>query len=244
MLEKINTRAPESLDKEETKKKTKELLKEISDLQNLLYAEGKHSVLVIIQGMDGSGKDGLIKDVFTSINPLGINTQSFKAPTEEELKHDFLWRIHRHVPEKGKIMLFNRSHYEDVLIARVHEWIDDEVANRRMEAINAFEKLLQEHNGTVILKLYMHISRKEQKEQLKERMTNPEKMWKYNKNDFIEAEKWDRYMECYEDVFEKCNTVPWHIIPTDQNWYKAYLVAQLLRDTLKKLDMQYPSMKN
>lgn len=244
MPQKISTRAPQSFDKKETKQRTQELLAEMHSLQNLLYAEGKHSLLVVLQGMDASGKDGLIKDVFTSINPMGITVHSFKAPTEEELNHDFLWRIHRRVPQKGMIALFNRSHYEDILVTRVHGWVDDALAEKRIKAINDFEKLLTEQNNTHIIKCYLHVSKEEQQERLKERMTNPEKMWKYNKNDFSEADKWDEYMKYYEEVFEKCNHIPWQIIPSDQNWYKAFMVATLIKNKLKSLDMRYPGMKN
>lgn len=244
MLEKISTRAPHSYEKKKTKEETQKLLDEIHTLQNLLYAEGKHSLLVILQGMDASGKDGLIKDVFTSVNPMGISVHSFKAPTEEELRHDFLWRVHQRAPQKGLIGLFNRSHYEDILITRVHKWIDDETARKRIKAINDFEKLLAEHNNTHIIKCYLHVSKEEQQQRLEERMTHPEKMWKYNKKDFSEAEKWDAYMRYYEEAFEKCNHIPWHIIPADQNWYKAFVLATLVRDTLKNLNMQYPSVKN
>jgi len=244
MLNKVSTRAPKTFDKKETKEKLQQILEEITSLQNLLYAEGKHSLLIVIQGMDASGKDGLIKDVFASINPMGIQVHSFKAPTEEELKHDFLWRIHKCTPEKGMITLFNRSHYEDILITRVHGWADDNIASERIKAINEFEGLLQKHNNTHILKFYLHISHEEQKERLNERMVNLEKMWKYNKNDFLESGKWDLYMKYYEEAIEKCNDIPWHIIPSDQNWYKSYLVAELVRDTLKALNMQYPPIKN
>jgi len=244
MLDKISTRAPESFDKKETKEKTGEILEEIASLQNRMYAEAKHSLLVVIQGMDASGKDGLIKDVFTSINPMGVEVHSFKVPTEEELKHDFLWRIHKCAPEKGKITIFNRSHYEDVLVTRVHGITDDTMAKKRMKAINEFEKLLTGHNSTHILKFYLHVSKEEQAERLQERMQNPEKMWKYNKNDFTEAEKREQYLEYYEDVFKNCNDIPWQIIPSDQNWYKCYLVAKAVRDAMKELKMQYPPLKN
>jgi PPK2 family polyphosphate:nucleotide phosphotransferase len=242
-LKKIDTRAPKGLDKQETKEKTAEILNEIDEMQNLLYAEGKHSILVIIQGMDGSGKDGLIRDVFSHMNPLGIRAQPFKAPTEEELSHDFLWRIHKHVPPKGMIQLFNRSHYEDILVTRVHKWCDDETAKKRMKAINDFERLLQVHNGTHILKFYLHISPEEQKERLTERMNDPAKMWKYNKNDFEEARLWDIYMKMYEEAFENCDDPPWIIVPSDQNWYKEYIVADALRKLMKGLDMKFPGMK-
>lgn len=242
-LEKIDTRAPHKVDKEHTKERMKEVLSNLNELQNLLYAENKHALLIVIQGMDASGKDGLTRDVFTSMNPQGVNVKSFKEPTVEELAHDFLWRIHQFAPEKGMIQVFNRSQYEDVLVTRVHGTIDDKLAYKRMEAINHFEKMLVEHNNTTILKFYLHISHEEQLERLGERMKKPQKMWKYNANDIIESKSWHKYMECYEDVFEHCNEVPWHIIPADQNWYKSYLVAKTIEKTLAGFDMKYPGMK-
>lgn len=243
MLDEISTRAPKSADKDKYKQQLQGIVAEISDLQNLLFAENKHAILVVIQGMDASGKDGLIRDVFGGINPQGVQVHSFKAPTPEELEHDFLWRIHQRTPAKGMINVFNRSHYEDVLITRVHGWVDDATAKKRMAAINHFEKLLMEHNNTHILKLYLHVSKKEQLERLKERMSIPEKMWKYNENDFVESQLWDKYMMYYEEVLQQCDTPPWHVIPSDQNWYKSHVVAVLLRDTLRKLKMQYPGLK-
>ncbi len=242
-LKHIDTRAPEKMDKEATKKELSHILEELDDLQNLLYAEGKHSILVVIQGMDAAGKDGLTRDVFTSMNPQGVNVTSFKEPTKEELAHDFLWRIHRDTPAKGMIQIFNRSQYEDVLITRVHRMIDDHTAKKRMHAINDFERLLTEHNDTHILKFYLHISHEEQQQRLEDRLQDPKKMWKYNANDFKESKLWDKYRDCYEDVFEHCSEVPWHIIPSDQNWYKSYLVARTLLETLKGLKMKYPGMK-
>lgn len=242
-LAKIDTRAPKDLDKKEIKEKTKVILEELDGLQNLLYAESKHSVLVVIQGMDGSGKDGVIRNVMGNMNPQGVTVQSFKAPTAEELSHDFLWRIHKHVPAKGMIQVFNRSHYEDILITRVHKWCDDTTAKNRMKAINDFESLLQEHNHTHILKLYLHISPEEQQERLKERVKDPAKMWKYNEKDFEEAKLWDIYMQMYEDCFENCDDPPWTIVPSDQNWYKEYIIASVLHELLKGLDMQYPGLK-
>ncbi|WP_118950057.1 PPK2 family polyphosphate kinase [Taibaiella helva] len=241
-LEKIGTRAPKGMDKEETKGKTLALLQELDELQNLLYAESKHSLLLVIQGMDASGKDGLIRDVFASMNPQGVRVASFKVPTAEEAAHDFLWRIHRQTPERGIIQLFNRSHYEDVLVTRVHGWCDDKTAMKRMRAINDFERLLTEDN-THILKLYLHVSHEEQHKRLEERLSIPRKMWKYNENDLIESNNWDQYRKYYEEVFSTCNEVPWHIIPSDQNWYKSYLVASLLKDTLTGLKMKYPGLK-
>ncbi|MBL7764945.1 MAG: polyphosphate kinase [Chitinophagaceae bacterium] len=242
-LSKIDTRAPKGLDKEKTKHKTNAILSQLEELQNLLFAEGKHSLLVIIQGMDASGKDGLIKDVFTSMNPMGVQVKSWKAPTAEELSHDFLWRIHQHTPSKGMIQIHNRSHYEDVLITRVHQWIDDKTAKKRFAAINQFEQLLTEHNHTTVLKFYLHISREEQLQRLNERMQVKEKMWKYNENDLKESELWDDYMKYSDQAFNNCNEVPWHIIPSDQNWYKNYLVANTILETLQSFNMKFPGMK-
>ncbi len=242
-LKDIDTRAPKTLDKQETKEELAKILEGLDELQNLLYAEGKHSILVIIQGMDASGKDGLTRDVFTSMNPQGVNVYSFKEPTQHELAHDFLWRVHQNTPAKGMVQIFNRSHYEDVLVTRVHGMIDDKTARQRMQAINNFEQLLTEHNDTHILKFYLHISPEEQKKRLEERLSEPSKMWKYNANDFKEAKLWENYMGYYEEIFDKCGDIPWHIIPADQNWYKSYLVAQKLEELLKSLKMKYPGMK-
>ena len=242
-LSQVSTRANETLDKKETKEKTGNILEEVNGLQNLLYAENKHSLLVVIQGMDASGKDGVIRNVFGHLNPQGVAVTSFKAPTAEELSHDFLWLIHRHSPPKGMIQLFNRSHYEDILITRVHKWCDDETAKKRMKAINDWEELLEQHNNTHILKFYLHVSPAEQQERLHERIKDPSKMWKYNDNDFAEAKLWDIYMNMYEDAFANCNQPAWNIIPSDQNWYKEYLIAVKLRDTLKNLNMKYPGLK-
>ena len=242
-LKEISTRAPKDWNKEETKEKTARILEKLDELQNLLYAESRHSVLVILQGMDASGKDGVVRKVFTSMNPQGVNVHSFKVPTAEELSHDFLWRIHGAVPPKGMIQLFNRSHYEDVLITRVHKIIDEKTVKKRMKAINDFEQLLVEHNNTQILKFYLHISPEEQQQRLQERIHNPTKQWKYNEKDFEEARLWDDYMAAYEDCFEHCNDVPWTIVPADQNWYKEHIIAHTLLKTLEKLDMQYPGLK-
>src|SRR5687767_4966320 len=239
----ISTRAPEHLNKKEIKDKTRQILGEMDELQNLLYAESKHSVLVVIQGMDGSGKDGVIRNVFGELNPQGVTVRSFKVPTEEEYAHDFLWRVHHYAPPKGMIQLFNRSHYEDILVTRVHKWCDDEMAKKRMKAINDFERLLIEHNNTHILKFYLHISQEEQQQRLQERLTDPEKQWKYNARDNEEAKMWNDYRRVYEDCFEHCSEVPWIIVPADQNWYKEYMIATTLHSLLKELDLKYPSKK-
>jgi len=239
----IDTRAPKDFDKLATKEKNTKIVEELNDLQNLLYAEGKHAILIVIQGMDASGKDGVTRNVFGRLNPQGVMVKSFKAPTAEELSHDFLWRIHSHAPAKGMIQIFNRSHYEDILITRVHKWCDDATAKKRMKAINDFEKLLAEHNNTIILKFYLHISPGEQQARLEERIKDPTKQWKYNENDFAEAKFWKDYMDMYEDCFENCNEIPWTIVPADQNWYKEHIIAKKLRDALDDLKMQYPGIK-
>jgi PPK2 family polyphosphate:nucleotide phosphotransferase len=242
-LKDISTEAPHQLHKDAVKEELVDILKDLDRLQNLLYAESKHSILIVIQGMDASGKDGLTRDVFTSMNPQGVNVASYKEPTAEELSHDFLWRIHHHVPAKGMIQIFNRSHYEDVLVTRVHGDIDDKTAKKRLKAINDFEHMLKEHNNTQILKFYLHVSHKEQLKRLDERLQDPQKMWKYNETDFKESKLWDRYMKYYEDVFYHCSDIPWHIVPADHNWYKSFIVASTLRKTLKDLKMKFPGMK-
>jgi len=241
-LNSLSTRAPEHFDKIETKAKTEALTEELDELQNKLYAESKWSLLVVLQGMDASGKDGAIKDVFRAVNPQGIRVKSFKKPTEEELSHDFLWRIHKHTPPKGKIQIFNRSHYEDVLVTRVLGLIDDNTAKKRFQIINGFEQLLQDR-GTQILKFYLHISEAEQLDRFKERLEIPRKQWKYNPNDLRSASKWPEYRQYYQEVFERCGPeIPWIIVPSDQNWYKKYVIAHTIVETLRGLNMKYPRL--
>lgn len=167
---------------------------------------------------------------------------SFKKPTEEEFAHDFLWRVHKHTPAKGMIQIFVRSHYEDVLIQRVHNWIDEERVNKRIQAINAFEELLQFDNNTHIFKFYLHISKEQQEEELKERLNESDKYWKHNANDWKEREYWDDYMRCYEDVINR-STIPWTIVPVDQRWYRDYVISKTLVEALEKLDMKYPPLQ-
>ena len=243
ILKEIDTHAPKEVDKDVIKEKMAKTLENLNDLQNLLYAECKHSILIVVQGMDAAGKDGLTRDVFTSMNPQGVNVMSFKEPTKEELSHDLFWRVHQHVPANGMIQIFNRSHYEDVLITRVHGMVEEKEALARMEDINNFERMLERQNDTHILKFYLHISHKEQLGRLEERLSDPKKMWKYNASDFAESKLWDDYMKYYEDVFLNCNEIPWHIVPSDQNWYKSYIVAQKLEQLLEQLKMKYPGMK-
>lgn len=241
-LDDISTKAPKSADKEQTRADMETLLGELDELQNLMYAEGKHCLLVVIQGMDASGKDGLIRKVFGKLNPQGVQVSSFKQPTRQELARDFLWRIHVHAPPRGMIQIFNRSHYEDILVTRVHKECSDEQAMARMQAINEFESLLHVHNNTHVLKYYLHTSPEERHNRLEERLTNRSKMWKYSQSDFTEAKLWPEYKRMYEDCFKHCAKIPWVIVPADQNWYKEYVVAKNVRDTLKALDMRYPRL--
>ena len=242
-LKSVDTRAPKKLNKEHIKKETQKLKFKLEELQNLLYAESKHAVLVVLQGMDASGKDGVAKNVFDSVNPMGCRVIPFKKPTELEMKHDFLWRVHQQVPEKGMINIFNRSHYEDVLIQRVHAWVDEATIKQRFAHINNFEKLLSE-SGTVVLKFYLHVSKEEQLIRLNERLSDKTKMWKHNDDDIKERELWNDYMKAYEDIFENCSSsAVWNIIPSDQNWYKEYLIAKRVVEALEALKMKFPGLK-
>ncbi len=240
-ITKISTRAPKNFDKEKIKAETDLLVQKIGELQKIFYASAQKGLLVILQGLDASGKDGLVSKVFKGVNPLGCTVHAFKGPTEEELRHDFLWRVHKAIPAKGMIQIFNRSHYEDVLITRVEKWIDDKTAKKRFEHINNFEQLITD-NGTIVLKFYLHISREEQVERLTERKTNPEKYWKHNDDDWKTNQKWNNYMNAYNDVFKYCNDPEWTIVPADQNWYKEYIVAKTIYETLLKLKLKYPKM--
>jgi len=239
----FSTRAPKGMDKDKTKAETQKILKKLDELQNVLYAQAKYSVLIVMQGLDAAGKDGAIKNIFTGVNPQGCSVKPFKAPTKEELSYDFLWRIHKHVPAKGMIQIFNRSHYEDVLVPRVEKWIDIKEVQRRFEAINNFEQLLQRHNNTIIIKFFLNISKEKQQEKFKERLTDPAKKWKYNADDQKAADNYDQYLNAYKDLIKVCSPdIPWTIVPSDQNWYKEHLIAKTIVETLKKLKMKYPDV--
>lgn len=227
--------------KEEAVEKFIEINEKLEALQERMFAEGKHKVLVVLQGMDTSGKDGTIRAVFDGVNPQGVRVAGFKVPTPEEMAHDYLWRIHKQTPGKGEIVIFNRSHYEDVLVVRVHELVPEEVWKKRYDQINAFERLLAEE-GTTILKFYLHISRKEQKQRLLERLADPSKHWKFNPGDLKERAIWDQYEEAYEDALERTSTewAPWYVIPADQKWFRNLVIGKILVETLEKLDIQIP----
>ncbi len=210
-------------------------------LQELLYAEGRHRLLVVLQAMDTGGKDSTIRHVFQGVDPLGVRVVNFKTPTPYELARDYLWRVHQHVPGAGEIVIFNRSHYEDVLITRVNGWIDKDECRRRYRQINDFERMLAE-TGTTLLKFYLHISKDEQKKRLEERRDNPEKHWKFQPGDLPARAKWDDYMEAYEDALSATSTghAPWHVIPANSKLARNLMVSALLIDALEGLKMRYP----
>jgi PPK2 family polyphosphate:nucleotide phosphotransferase len=244
-LKKFDTRALDTISKDEGKDRFAKYADELAELQELLYAAGTHSLLVVLQGMDTSGKDGAIKDVFREVNPAGCRVIPFKVPTPEELAHDFLWRVHKQVPERGQIAIFNRSHYEDVLVVRVHELAPKSVWSQRYDQINAFEQLLAD-TGTIVVKCFLHISKEEQQERLLAREEDPVKAWKLAVKDWQERENWDRYQQAYQDALRKCSTdhAPWHIIPADQKWFRNLAISEILvtelnqyrRDWQRKLD--------
>jgi PPK2 family polyphosphate:nucleotide phosphotransferase len=239
----VDTRAKDGApgDKDATKEASAALRERLSPLQAALYAEGRRSVLVVLQAMDAGGKDGTIRSVFAGVNPQGVRVASFKAPTPGELAHDFLWRVHAQVPARGEITVFNRSHYEDVLVARVHELVPEKVWRRRYDHIRAFEELLHD-NGTTVVKFMLHISKEEQRERLQERVDNPAKRWKFNTGDLAERERWEDYQRAFEDAITHTTTedAPWHVIPADRNWYRDWAVLDVLVETLQELDPQYP----
>ncbi len=238
-LNRIPTTPPDELSRKDAEKATKAYAKKIGELHYRLLAQKKYNLLVIFQGMDASGKDGAVKNVFRYCTHNGIRVYSFKKPTDEEFDHDFLWRVHKQVPRKGEIVIFNRSQYEDILIQWVHGWIDDPKREERMTAINNFESLLAQDNQTIILKFYLHLSKDEQKTQLIQRIEDPTKRWKHNDNDWNEREHWDKYMEAYEYILNHSH-IPWHITPVDKRWYRDYLVAKTLAEKLENLDLTLP----
>jgi len=228
-------------DKQAGRKAAKALNRRLEELQELLYAESKHRLLVVLQAMDTGGKDGTIRHVFDGTNPQGVKVASFKQPTPRELAHDYLWRVHPHTPGNGEIVIFNRSHYEDVLVVRVHALVPPEVWDRRYDQINAFEQRLV-NEGTTILKFFLHISKDEQRKRLQSRLDEPTKHWKFSKGDLAERELWDAYTEAYEAVLSKTSTpwAPWFVIPADRKWYRNLAISSVLVDTLEGLDMRYP----
>jgi PPK2 family polyphosphate:nucleotide phosphotransferase len=227
--------------KGESKKELKRNVERLQELQEVLWAEGKHALLIVFQAMDAGGKDGTIKHVMGGVNPQGCQVTSFKVPTREELAHDYLWRIHKATPRRGYIGIFNRSHYEDVLVVRVHDLVPEAVWQQRYEQIVHFEKLLAD-TGTTILKFFLHISKEEQKERFEARLSDPRKNWKFSMGDVEERGYWDDYMRAFEDALSRCSTpwAPWYVIPANHKWYRNLAVSQIIVETLEKLDMRCP----
>jgi len=227
--------------KKDAEKIFDDLNKELESAQELLYAEHKHKILVVLQAMDTGGKDGVIRHVFDGVNPQGVRVANFKVPTPIELDHDYLWRVHREIPGKGEIVIFNRSQYEDVLVVRVHNLVPEKVWSKRYTQINEFERMLTKE-GVTILKYFLNISKEEQKKRLLARIEDPTKQWKFRIGDLKERELWENYQKAYEDVLRNTSTewAPWYIVPSNKKWYRNLVVASILVKQLKKLEMHYP----
>jgi len=226
----------------EKKKSIKGTLKEIGLLQYKMLAERKHSLLVVFQGLDASGKDGLTNKLLKYCNPVGLAVKSFKKPTDEEFAHDFLWRVHKHTPAKGQLQIFIRSHYEDILVPSVMGYYTPEMIEERYELINNFERLVM-HNGTSILKFFLNVSKEEQERRLKERMVNPVKFWKHNDGDWETRKHFDEYIDVYQKIVNRCNVVPWHIVPSDRNSHKLYFVSKIVLEALQNMNLQWPPLE-
>ena len=243
-LSAIDTRATPGFDgdKDDSIPVFEERRTRLAELQDLLYADGSQRLLVILQAMDTGGKDGTIRHVFHEVDPIGVHMRSFKKPNELELAHDYLWRAHAKVPAAGELVVFNRSHYEDVLVVRVHGQVDDERAERRFAHIRDFERMLAEE-GTTIVKVFLHISKDEQAERLQARLDEPDKHWKFSSADLAERARWDDYQRVYRDAIAATSTdvAPWYVVPADRKWYRNLAVATILVDTLEALDMSYPA---
>lgn len=229
-------------EKEEIEKELDEILPELSELQYKLYAEREKSLLIILQGTDASGKDGVIRNVIRVFNPAGCKVESFKVPTSEELSHDFLWRIHKVIPSKGYIGVFNRSHYEDVIEVRVNNIVSKTIWSQRYRQINDFERHLSENNIRIV-KFFLYISKKEQTDRLRDRVLDPSENWKVSAEDYARTKKWDLYTEAYEDALKLCSTewTPWYVVPANKKWFRNWVVAKVIRENLLKLDPNFPT---
>ncbi len=228
-------------DKDQGIKKFEDLRNQLIELQNMFYVDGRFQLLIVFQALDTGGKDGTIRNIFEGVNPQGVRVASFKKPTEGELSHDYLWRIHRELPEKGKIVVFNRSHYEDVLVPRVHKLVSADIIKKRYDHIVQFEKMLADE-GMVILKFYLHISKEEQKNRLQERVDNPRKHWKFNPDDLKERKFWGDYQAAYETLLSKTSRphAPWYVIPANGKWYRNLIISEVIVNRMKQLKLKYP----
>lgn len=238
----LETDPPKGTDEKKIRKETSKLASKIRDIVTKMYANKNQSLLVVLQGMDSSGKDGVSRNVFSKVSPTMVSAYSFKKPTDEEFAHDFLWRVHKQTPAKGEVKIFVRSHYEDVLIQRVHGWIDEERVDMRINAINAFEELLEKDNNTIVMKFFLNISKERQKEKLIERIEDPEKNYKHNDGDWKERKLWDKYMSAYENVLNK-SKIEWVNVPADKRWYRNYFVANEVYKKLSSLDLEFPTLE-
>ena len=238
-LKNIPTSSPEEFSKKKCNNELISFQKKLFELQNIFYADGRFALLIIFQGVDTSGKDGTIRHVMTCMNPMGIQVKSFKQPAEEEMKHDFLWRIYPHFPAKGMIQVFNRSYYEDILVPSIENKLSKEDLYHRCQLLNSLEQHLELSN-THVLKFFLNISKEEQKKRIKERLAQPQKRWKYTKEDKAAADKWDDYMDVYDMLINKCNKHPWYIIPADKRWYRNFAVAKVLTNHLESLHLKFP----
>lgn len=220
-----------------------QLQDELRDMQKMLYAQNRHKILVVMQAMDTGGKDGCIKHVFSHIDPQGIHVRSFKKPTDEELAHDFLWRVHAKVPPRGQLVIFNRSHYEDIIAVRVKRLFPEKVWQRREKHIIDFEQMLADE-GTTLIKIFLHISKAEQKRRLESRLSNPLKHWKFNPDDLKDRARWDEFLDVYQEIISKTSTrhAPWYVVPADRKWYRNLCVARIMVDTLRQLDLKLPKV--
>ena len=234
--------AEKHISEAQAKADTEEYCAKLTQSQYLLYAEKQHSLLIVLQGLDAAGKDGTVKHVVGAMNPEGTTVTGFKVPTAVELEHDFLWRVHAHAPAKGAVAIFNRSHYEDVLVVRVHKLVPKHQWLQRYELINDFEKLLYSQNNTCIIKLFLHISKAEQLKRFKQRLDDPARNWKISESDYKERERWDDYTRAYEDVLAKTSThhAPWYVIPSDYKWFRDLAVSQIIAVTMEDLGMRWP----
>jgi len=241
-LKQSPTSPDDTFNKDECHKELRTYHNRLFDLQNMFYADGRFSLLIILQGMDTAGKDGIIRHVLSCMNPMGIQVKSFKVPAAEESQHDFLWRIFPHFPAKGMMEVFNRSYYEDIVVPFIGKKLTKEKLHERCELINALEKHLEDR-GTHILKFFLNVSHEEQKGRIKERLDQPHKRWKYNRADTVAADKYDDYMEGYDKIINECHSIEWHIIPADQKWYRNYAVAKILTEYLEDLPLKFPGSK-
>ncbi len=241
-LDDIPTVPDEKITEEEAAKESLHLVDKLIKIQGKLYAQKKYAVLIVLQGMDASGKDSAVKKVFSGVNPAGCNVKAFKAPTEEEAAHHFLWRVSKACPEKGYIQIFNRSHYEDILVPVLNKTVSHKLIKERYNEINAFERGLIKDN-TIVMKFYLHVSHQEQLNRLEERKTDEQKRWKYQKGDVLAISQHDEFKKIYQSIFKHCsNEGPWHIIPSDKKWYKNYAILKEIIETLEKYDIKYPKI--